>query len=283
MTLRDFIPPIASSLKARFRSAYLTRTQRRTFGSYEEALKECTSFGYEASDLVEVVYQKTLAYRDALRSDAPPMTPSDALALFALGLLFQRSNCIRVLDFGGACGAHYFRMQSLFPSSLPLRWHVVETPAMVRRARSLQTDSLRFFDTLSEAKDSLGQIDIVYSSSALQCVPDPHPALTALIECAGTYLVLPRFGLNAAKTSLITLHETALSDNGPGKMPRGIRDGKTRYPMTFLSREAVESQINQDYEILVTVADTSCIIPIEGHKLLGLGYVGSRKINAPPR
>lgn len=274
MTYRDFVPPIA------FRAARRLFGHRRKpplFTSYAEASKNCVGFGYEAEELVEVVYRKTLAYRDSLKSVHLPIGQSDALALFALGLVRGDNKPVTVLDFGGACGAHFYRIKALFCTELNLRWCVVETPAMVRKARSLQSESLSFCDSLSKAAEAIGNIDIVYSSGTLQCVPDAYGTLAELISCRGSYLVLPRLGLSEEPNDIVTCHEARLSDNGPGPMPHGLQDGVTRYPFVFPSRRRFEMQLAQDYQTILVSADGSGVFPVGGKRLTGLGYVLKRK------
>src|SRR5436190_21397150 len=79
--------------------------------------------GYEHDQLVETIFQKTKAYK-----------PEGGWPLMA--------GASAVLDFGGGCGLHYKLAQLQSPN---VRWAVVETPAMVRRASELVTDRLRFF------------------------------------------------------------------------------------------------------------------------------------------
>ena len=60
--------------------------------------------GYEQPELVEVIFQKTIAYKP--QNDWPEMAGVSS-----------------VLDFGGGCGLHYKQARS--PT---VRWAVVETP-----------------------------------------------------------------------------------------------------------------------------------------------------------
>jgi putative methyltransferase (TIGR04325 family) len=94
--------------------------------------------GYEHSELVDVIFRKTVAF--APRDMWPEM-----------------AGAATVLDFGGACGLHYKQAQS---SSV--RWAVVETPAMAERARALASDKLRFFTSISDAAAWLGPIDVMH-------------------------------------------------------------------------------------------------------------------------
>ena len=282
MKLRDFIPPILTLAAKNLRRSPRPEgcppaSPRATFPTYNDALKECETFGYEAANLVQVVFHKTVAYRDALLKSPPQITPSDSLALFAVGLALRSTAPITVLDFGGACGAHYFRMRTLLRPDVRLRWHVIETPAMAKAAIPIHTEELSFSDSLHEVRKSLDHIDIVFSSGTLQCVPNPHEILKQLLDCRASYLVLPRLGLSETTADVITVHEARLSDNGPGPMPAGIQDGTTRYPFTFPARTAIETSMMNEYEIILSVADPSGVFAVNQEPLLGLGYVARAK------
>lgn len=98
--------------------------------------------GYEHPELVETIFLKTTKY-----------TPSGDWPLVAgLGA---------VLDFGGGAGLHYKLARKQSPN---IRWAVVETPAMVQRARQLATDRLMFFEGIEEASNWLGKVDLVHSN-----------------------------------------------------------------------------------------------------------------------
>lgn len=77
--------------------------------------------GYENVELVETIYRKTVAFQ------AEGNWPLE--------------NVESVLDFGGGAGIHYKAARRQSPD---VRWAVVETPAMVRRAKDLATDRLMF-------------------------------------------------------------------------------------------------------------------------------------------
>ncbi|MFB6414403.1 hypothetical protein [Bradyrhizobium tunisiense] len=73
--------------------------------------------GYDHPQLVETVFRKTIAY-----------SPTEPWA--------EMINVRSVLDFGGGCGRHYREAKV---SSVSVKWAIVETPAMVSRAKELQT------------------------------------------------------------------------------------------------------------------------------------------------
>ena len=255
------------------------RRVQPTYASYREAAAACANQGYEAGDLVEVVFRKTITYRDSMAHRPPEIAASDALLLFALGRAARNNEPLRVLDFGGACGTHYFATRALFLNRLPVQWHVVETSAMARRAMALEDGSLRFFDNIAQARQAFtGAPDVVHASGALQYSPDFRKALAELIACEGRYLVLPRLGLSETNADVVSVHEAKLSDNGPGRMPEGLSEGTTRYPFTFPAREAIEGLIAERYEFLIRATDSSGVFPVNDSELTGRGYVGRLRL-----
>lgn len=76
------------------------------FASYEDALKCSSSSGYQEVDLVKVVVMKTLRWRDELSRNKNLDFPSTQ-ALLGL-IAAHRGSRLRVIDFGGGLGIHYF-------------------------------------------------------------------------------------------------------------------------------------------------------------------------------
>lgn len=142
--------------------------------------------GYEHPDIIETIFQKTIAYR-----------PTGKWA----------ETYGSVLDFGGGCGLHYKE------AGLPaVRWAVVETEAMVRRAKELETDRLRFFSDTRSAAEWLGPIDLMHSNGALQYTPDPLGALTSLCALRAQTMIWKRVKFGEGRDSQVS----RLQDNGPG-------------------------------------------------------------------
>jgi len=148
-----------------------------------------TITGYEHPELVEVIFQKTKAYRPAARWNETART---------------------VLDFGGGCGLHYKE------AGLNAKWAVVETPAMVARAKELETNQLRFFTSIDDAANWLGSIDMVYSNGALQYTPNPEAILRTLIDLRASMLLWRRTVLATERET--ELQASRLADNGPGRI-----------------------------------------------------------------
>lgn len=161
--------------------------------------------GYDEPDLVEVIFQKTMAYDP--HGDWPEMVGVSS-----------------VLDFGGGCGLHYKLARRQSPE---IRWAVVETPAMFKRASELATDKLQFFTDISDAQKWLGAIDVMHSNSVLQYTPDPEDTLRRLCGLRARRMIWERTTLS--KTHIEReVQSSLLGDNGPGSLP-GLKEKIVRY------------------------------------------------------
>jgi putative methyltransferase (TIGR04325 family) len=154
--------------------------------------------GYQSEELVETIYRKTVAFRP--EGDWPLVR-----------------NVTSVLDFGGGAGIHYKIAQQQSPG---IRWAVVETPAMVQRARELATDQLMFFEEIEKAAHWLGSIDLMHSNGAVQYVEDPIGTVKALCAARPSRMVWYRVPISDGPDKAET-QTSLLSNNGPGKLATG--------------------------------------------------------------
>ena len=146
--------------------------------------------GYEHPELVDVIFRKTIAYQPTGK---------------------WSENAATVLDFGGGCGLHYKE------ANLNAKWAVVETPAMVARARELETDQLRFFTRIEDAGLWLGDIDLMHSNGAIQYVPDPIRTIRELCSIGAKQMLWHRLLIGDGKKRT---QVSRLTDNGPGHIPQ---------------------------------------------------------------
>jgi putative methyltransferase (TIGR04325 family) len=167
-----------------------------------------TLHGYEHPELVETIFRKTLAYE--------PTEPWP-----------EMEGVSSVLDFGGACGRHYKEAKRHSPA---IRWAVVETPAMVSKARDLATYQLKFFTDVHSAAAWLGPVEVMHSNGALQYVPDPARSVAELCAVEAKRMLWRRIllGNGERKTQI-----SRLSDNGPGRIPSARK--KVSYEQTSIS------------------------------------------------
>jgi putative methyltransferase (TIGR04325 family) len=280
MRLGDFIPPILFKVKSRFVTNKFTHEQQtKAFGSFDQALAACDGYGYENDELVNVVCEKTRRFRDRVYSQNSLVIDfTSTRSLLALQIASKGKKKLRVIDFGGACGTHYFVAKAFFRNSVEFEWTVVETRAMAGKGRALEDDELRFSDSLSEATQSLQEIDLVYSSGALQYVPSPLETLHNLLDCNAEYLFLTRLALidDADELSSITTIQTSrLSENGPGPLPEGMKDGAAKYPITFVNKRILETRLRERYHLLLNFEEGD-MVRSGGRTISGVGYFAIR-------
>lgn len=81
-----------------------------------------------------------------------------------------------------------------------------------------------------------------------------------------------------ARSSAYVFHESWLSWNGPGPMPRGVADSKVRYPFVFPSRGDFMSRLEVRYDVVATFADDTGIFDVEGARLVGGGLIARKRV-----
>jgi putative methyltransferase (TIGR04325 family) len=204
--------------------------------------------GYEQSELVEVVFQKTKAYN-----------PQDSWP--------EMIGVSSVLDFGGGCGLHYKEAHSS-----TVRWAVVDTPAMVDRAKEFATDRLQFFADISEAQKWLGDVDVMHSNGALQYTPDPEQKLGQLCGMRAKKMLWQRVALSSNKTEC-DVQSSLLGDNGPGSIR--VKEKIVRHTRTKIPERAF-LEAHGDYDLAergadwfrFSLRDGAVSLPIGPHRAL---------------
>jgi putative methyltransferase (TIGR04325 family) len=274
-----------SRLATRLRDAVKRTLQRNTpvFAGYAEALRHCPPGGYDSTAIAAVVAAKTermIADPELCETSLPPAGRAGiALTSVIAQMLRGKGRSVRVLDFGGACGAHYFAARQLAPE-VQFEWCVVETQAMIHQGRTKEDGSLKFAGSVSAAQELLSGVDLLHSSSTLQYLPAPELGLAELVDVGAAAMALTRLSLTDGEPFTV-VQKSRLSHNGPGPLPPGFRDSRVAYPLTFLNRSRFETTLRQDYDIAAHYRDESSdhITPrgvIRGSSYLCLRKSGGR-------
>lgn len=214
------------------------------YASYEEAAKH--NRGYDDEELTQVILEKALAFRRS----PPSLTWSQGGALVT-GPLYAAIQCkhrpLRVLDVGGSFGNHAWICQQTLPFAQ--MWAIVENPKIVAASGPAKTDTLQVFSSIPEAIQWLGgEVDLVYSSGAIQCVPEPLALAGEMATLRAPVIYLQR--LFFAHRTIITVQEALLSSNGgPGGLPQGYVDRTLSFPITY-STEADLLSAFKDYKVV---------------------------------
>ena len=236
------------------------------FPNFAAALAAC-GVGYSNGDIADVI-----AYKTSLAFDCRQIAPEQALnSIVAVGACAAEivARPLRVLDFGGGCGFHYFRVSHAVRT--PLRWAVVETAAMAQRAIKLADGRFDVFSTTEEALEALGEIDLVHASSAIQYVPDPLETLKFLAALRARFFALIRFPIWNAR-QLVGLQRSRLSGNGIGPMPPGMPDREVAYPVTFVNFDEMLRVLSQ-YDVVLSMASPSSNYEFRGQLVPGASLI----------
>lgn len=236
-----------------YKAAHFLRLQNnlenRSYSFFSDAAKACAGTGYEQQELLDCISMKTRNFVGYLA--AQPYPPIDMRTIRTpLGIaLARQGDDLNVIDFGGACGIHYFLARKLPPERIHLSWHVLETDGMCSRGKEFENDELRFYSNLSAARKFMPRLDLIFCSGALQYSPDPYHQLQELVQCDARNIFLTRTALTTGHADLIAVQRSMFSANGLGDMPHGIRDKVARYPLYIAQKEKFERILSGRYEI----------------------------------
>jgi putative methyltransferase (TIGR04325 family) len=247
MNIKDYLPPVLIRLGKRI----IGLENGKEYENYSQAVKFCTSDAYQNTELCNVIADKTVIHAENLRKKPFGLNSTNVPLLSVINqyLSVSSKKKLNILDFGGACGAHYFEIKRFIPGDVILKWHVVETDQIVKSSieRGLNNDELKFVNKIEDVKT---EIDIIYSSCALHYVPDPYEFLNKLINVKAKWIFFNKMLFNENDRDFITIQKSLLSSNGPGKMPKGYNDRIISYPQTTLSFHKFNSGIiENNYEL----------------------------------
>jgi putative methyltransferase (TIGR04325 family) len=271
MKIKDLFPPLIID--------YIRKNQKVVkYKTYEEALSQCSANAYQNEELCNMIADKTLIYIESLQKPYC-FNPTTVYLAFALNFFSNSTSRreIKVIDFGGACGTHYFEVRNILPPTISLKWFVVETEQMIQSAmsRGLGKGELTFVTQIEDVNEP---IDFVYSSSALQYVPSPYSFLKKLIGVGARMVLFNRMMFNKNNYDIITVQKSLLSSNGPGKLPSGYKDRPIMYPHTAMAIEQLNtSMLDNGYECLSEFDESSGMFFLGKEEILGKGLFFIKK------
>lgn len=252
------------------------------FATYAEAARS-RGQDYQDEELAQIVLNKTrhLVQDASFQHIAEHQAVATVLAVTTASALAPRGDRpLRVLDFGGALGTSYHFIKERLPGNYA--WAVVETPMFVKAGREFETDELRFFETIEEATAWLGEIDLIYTSSAVQYMPDPLATLDLFLAANPRCVALLRSAFSE-NDQVVVLQRSRLRDNGPGPLPAGVRDRPVYYPRTYAPIEGLREKFASNYRTVVEHGDGTPLIYVGGQRIvMGGNYLFARRTELEP-
>ena len=223
----------------------------KEYASFQEALQDTDT--YEDSDLCKVVCEKTKYFIKSL-AENKPYKFSDRQGiqdLFIILYVFQNlKRPIQVLEFGGACGATFYKAVYFNPEAIN-SWSILETPKMVEKGKNnFSHEKLRFFDSYDDfiEQDILSK-DLIFASGVLQYMDDPLKSLENFLFSRYEYVYLTRTAVCPTKLDapVITSQVNNLFAHGPGNLPptSQLNDRIVTQPITIISESDLKSIISK--------------------------------------
>jgi putative methyltransferase (TIGR04325 family) len=120
--LKAFLPPIVVEI------IQSRRNRAVVYPSYTAALADAD--GYQDMALVKAIAAKGKIFRDTI-IETKQLDLASLRTVIALAVSL-RSKTLKVIDFGGAAGTHFFMAKAILGNSVKLDWRIVETPGMVQ-------------------------------------------------------------------------------------------------------------------------------------------------------
>ena len=241
-------------------------TVTQVFPDFASAASACGA-GYHDAEIADVI-----AYKTGLAVDVRQFAPEQAInSILAVGIAASEvtERPLKVLDFGGGCGFHFFRVTASIQA--PLRWAIIETPTMAMRATKLSHGKFDVFSDIAAGVEALGHVDLVHASSSIQYAPEPLTALQSLAALRPRYFALLRFPWWMGPQT-VGLQPSTLAGNGIGPMPPGMADREITYPVTFTNFNDVLRTLC-DFDIALVVPSPSSIYELRGQKILGISVI----------
>lgn len=264
MMIKDLIPPIFIKL---FKIT-------REYKSYHEALHMAKNGAYENKILCQVVAEKTKRFITQYKAKPYQLNATNVFLLATIQSYFNetKKKDMHILDFGGACGIHYYEVLPFIPEDCIIKWTVIETNEMVNSAKKFGcgNHNLNFICNIDEVD---AEVDFIYSSCALLYVKDPYLDLDKLMKLNAKWILFNRMMFNEDDREIYTLQKSKLSANGPGKLPNEYLDVEMNYPHTTLSLPKFKKALSEFYSIEWEFKETSGTHQVNLHKVIGMGLL----------
>lgn len=199
--LRGITPPIAWDAIRKFksppppnRSPHLPSLEG-PFSSWQDAVTH--SNGWDDPKITKKTLESALRVRDGHSEFEQDGVVRPNIIYSPTGLAFillmvgrQQEGPIRVIDFGGGLGTHFYQHRKLFESmQRSFSWNVVERPDIVQLGKQhFETLSLRFFSEVADIQDATGFL----SSGGVQCLADPHALLDTVCKSGVPTIAIDR-------------------------------------------------------------------------------------------
>lgn len=260
--LKKLTPPVCVDI---YKALFQSPAYSGPYDCFEDALKK--SSGYDHP----VIFEKVKASTHLMREDTAffaqdgmsNKTPTYRYPVIAT-LLQQATQHgeLCILDFGGALGTSYLAFRRfLGDTPLTIRWGIVEQSHYIDYGKKyLTSDSLQFFNTVEEARESI-KPTVCLLSSSLQYLPHPETLLTSLFGYELDCIILDRIPTQDTGQHLI----------GVEHVPKQIYNAS--YPVWLFSYARLLSLCQAHYASVLPIECSEYPLSFQKHRIEYRGLI----------
>lgn len=231
-----------------FRLVYFLRwcvgravTFKGRYGSWQEALG--SSSGYDDATISERAFsaaifgreRKNRVERDGVLVETGPPPFALVSALLMCGL--RNNGVVRVLDFGGGYGSHYFQLHHILQNFICVEWSVVEQPQIVQKGNAHFSDgNLEFFCSIKDAFCGCSP-NFVLLSGVLQYIENYDQIISDIFEHSPDVIFLDRTPFVFGEGDIISVQH----------VPPSLI--KSSYPVRIFSKKFFFDKFLREYDL----------------------------------
>jgi putative methyltransferase (TIGR04325 family) len=213
--------------------------------SWEEA-EALSCGGYERNNILGVTLASTLKVKNGEAVFERDSVVFDEIQ-YSFGMLaslqkvaIENGNSLKVLDFGGALGSHYFQNKEFLKPIAIKKWVVVEQEHYVKTGKEKIADGVLDF---AYSIDEIVEANALIASSVIQYLDMSYKWLKKLVDKGIPYMIFDRTAFSLENRDRLTLQ----------KVPPEIYEAS--YPAWFLDEQKFLNVVSTKYEILAEFDD----------------------------
>jgi putative methyltransferase (TIGR04325 family) len=243
-----------------------------SYDSWQQALKY--SDGYDQNQILtkvesaisQVKRGEAVFERDSVLFDE--IIYSWPILVGILKIAAAHKNSLKIIDFGGSLGSHYYQYKYFLDELDELIWTVVEQENFVQVGNQKFKDlHLNFYSSIPSALENVGNYNAILLSSVIQYLESPYSLLNTLVDYEFEYILVDRTPLLAQDHDRLTIQ----------KVPREIYNAS--YPAWFLSRKRFLKYFAKNYNLLVEFDALAGVIDLRKpfEKAIDKGFIFKHK------
>lgn len=216
------------------------------YASWKEALK-VSKGEYSLPNIMQKTLDSTLKVkngeavfeRDSFIFDKIQYSYPLLSCLFKVAV--ENNNELKVLDFGGALGSHYFQNKEFLKPVKIKSWTVVE------QSHYVEVGNEKIADEILTFKNSIDEVDnanVLILSSVLQYLENPYDWIDNFVKKSVEYILIDRTSFSKEKRNRLTLQN----------IPPQIYD--SQFPVWFLNEEEFLDKFKEKYDLILDFDST---------------------------